>query len=51
MIYVFEVTNGGVHEDVAIVADTQPEAEAELRVYGILFCGGVTFKLKEAIAA
>jgi hypothetical protein len=50
--FIFEVWKGGsAHEDVAIVSDSQHEAEAELRVWGILFFGGITFKLKETLCA
>ena len=36
-------------EDVVIVSDSLEMAQAELRVWGILYCGGVTFKLKEEL--
>ena len=49
MTYVFEVETDKSKKDIAIVADTLADAEAELRAWGILFCGGVIFTLKEIL--
>ena len=48
--FVFEVwKDSSVPEDVVIVAEDQEDAEAELRVAGILYCGGVSFTLKQTM--
>ena len=48
--FIFSVSKASfADEDVAIVADSQEAAEIELRVLGILFCGGIAFKFKEEL--
>lgn len=49
MIFIFDVSVSNKNKDIAIVADTLEDAQASLSAWGILFCGGITYKLKEIV--
>lgn len=51
MVYIFNIrADEQTQEEVSIFADSQEQAELELRVQGIVYCGGVSFSLKKIIA-